>query len=129
MPAVPDYRNDISMQLVVTSNHIKPLQRSMHINAELAAARSARVIARDAAANAPVLTGALRDSIRAEPAGYADWYVAVGAPYGEYIEFGTMYMNAQPYLLPAAMRRFPEFVEDMRDSIMIIPGGANAVFG
>jgi HK97 gp10 family phage protein len=122
------YRNSVGMTVTLVENHIKPLQVQMHINADLAAGRSARIIARDAASNAPVLTGALRDSIRAERVRSGEWVVVVGAPYGEFVEFGTMYMNAQPFLVPAAQRRFPYFEDDMRKSIVLM-GGGSAFFG
>jgi HK97 gp10 family phage protein len=124
----PNYRNAVSMSVTITSNLIKPMQRQMKINAELATARSARAIARDAAANAPVLTGVLRDSIRAERTGDGEWVVIVGAPYGVHVEFGTMYMSAQPFLIPAAQRRFPYFEEDLRKNIVLM-GGGSAFFG
>lgn len=45
----------------------------------------------------PVVTGTLRDSIQAQP----DRVVAT-APYAGYVEFGTAYMTAEPYMRPAA---------------------------
>lgn len=127
-----DYSDMVNMSFTVTENNIRAIKRRMKINAELAAARSARAIAKDAKANAPVDTGALRDSIRAEGNGLK-WTVVVGAPYGVYVEFGTMYMSAQPFLLPAAMRRFPDVVKDLRNSILASNTGAggalSAIFG
>jgi HK97 gp10 family phage protein len=117
----------VSMSLTVTSNHIQPMMRRMHINADLAAGRSARIIAKDAADAAPYLTGALQESIRAVRDGDG-WVVIVEVDYGGYVEFGSMYMPAQPFLLPAAMRRFPDFADDMRNSIMF-GGVAGAIFG
>jgi HK97 gp10 family phage protein len=59
-------------------------------------------IASDAARLAPVRTGHLRSSISAEPAG-ADGTVTVraSAEYAAYVELGTRYMAAQPFLKPA----------------------------
>lgn len=37
-------------------------------------------------------------------------YVAVGANYGVYQEFGTVNMAAQPYLVPAAEYVYPQFI-------------------
>jgi HK97 gp10 family phage protein len=127
MPA-PVPKSVVGISMTVTSNMIKPLQVQMKINADLAAGRSARIIARDAAANAPVLTGALRDSIRAERLSSGEWVVVVGVDYGMHVEFGTMYMAAQPFLIPAAQRRFPYFEDDMRRSIVLM-GGGSAFFG
>lgn len=124
----PVPKSAVGIKMTVTSNMIGPLKAQMKINADLAAGRSARIIARDAAANAPVLTGALRDSIRAEREGSGEWVVIVGVDYGLYVEFGTMYMAAQPFLIPAAQRRFPYFEDDMRRSIVLM-GGGSAFFG
>lgn len=64
-------------------------------------------IADDARRYAPVLTGALRSSIRT---GVDDstGYVIAGnedVDYAAYQEFGTSKMSAQPYLRPAAYKR------------------------
>lgn len=39
--------------------------------------------------------------------------VAVGASYGVYVEFGTVFMNAQPYLTPAAEAVRPMFIASL----------------
>lgn len=52
---------------------------------------------------APVRTGFLRSSINAIPESGGRWRVAVGAPYGPFVEFGTHNMGAQPFLIPAAV--------------------------
>lgn len=57
-------------------------------------------IAEDAKRFAPVETGRLRDSIRAEGN-----RVVVGVDYWQYPEFGTSEMAAEPYLRPATYRR------------------------
>ncbi len=51
----------------------------------------------DASARAPVDTGALRDSIHAEPG-----KVVVEVPYAAFVEYGTSDTPAQPFLRPAA---------------------------
>lgn len=113
-----DYSNSVNITVKLLNNHVDTLKRRMKIGSELAAARSARVIAAEAAKNAPVLTGSLRDSIRAEGEG-ENWVVIVGAPYGAYVEFGTRFMAAQPYLLPAVLKRFPDMVNEMERAIDI----------
>jgi HK97 gp10 family phage protein len=59
-------------------------------------------IARRAQDIVPVRTGNLRDSIHVERNGYADYAVVASAPYAGFVEFGTRYMAAEPYLGPAA---------------------------
>jgi HK97 gp10 family phage protein len=50
---------------------------------------------------APVDTGAMRNSIRAEPVDDLTWQVSVGQEYAPFVEFGTSRMAAQPFLVPA----------------------------
>lgn len=50
-----------------------------------------------AKAQAPVLTGALRDSIAAGPDN-----VTVGVEYAGFVEYGTVNMPPEPFLRPAA---------------------------
>ncbi|MEM4700669.1 MAG: HK97 gp10 family phage protein [Candidatus Bathyarchaeia archaeon] len=54
----------------------------------------------------PVRTGYLRSTIYAR---VQEWVAVVGAdaPYALYVEFGTRYMQARPYLYPAIERHLP----------------------
>ena len=54
------------------------------------------VVAADARARAPKRTGALASSIVPVPEG-----VGVIQPYAGFVEFGTRFMDAQPYLIDA----------------------------
>lgn len=52
-------------------------------------------------------------------------YVAVGADYGVYVEFGTINMAAQPYLTPAAEWVRPQFIAALKEIEKLLPlGGA-----
>jgi len=55
---------------------------------------------------APVRTGHLRSSIYAK---IQEWVAEIGAEatYAIFIEFGTRYMQAQPYLYPAIQEHLP----------------------
>lgn len=53
--------------------------------------------------NAPVDTGALRNSIMAEEVSDYLWQVGDSVEYGIYQELGTSRMAAQPFLIPALM--------------------------
>jgi HK97 gp10 family phage protein len=57
--------------------------------------------------NAPMVTGYLRSTIYAK---VKEWVVDVGADaaYALFVELGTKYMQAQPYLYPAIQQYFPE---------------------
>jgi HK97 gp10 family phage protein len=108
-------------------------------------------IAADAAQAAPVDTGFLRNSIYVATwdtstyarGGYGDGhqellpevdvpedettaYVAVGASYGVYLEFGTRFMNAQPYFFPAMERggdAFDAAMEKIEAKLAKVAGG------
>src|SRR5262245_42678593 len=65
-------------------------------------ARAAHLMAELAAQLAPVDTGALRDSIHAEPGdGVNQWRVVAGVSYAVWVEYGNQYSPAQPFLTPA----------------------------
>jgi len=55
----------------------------------------------------PVRTGHLRSSIYAR---VQEWVAEVGAEaaYAVFVEFGTRYMQARPYLFPAVQEHLPE---------------------
>ena len=57
--------------------------------------------------NAPMVTGYLRSTIYAK---VKDWVVDIGADatYALFVELGTKYMRAQPYLFPAIQQYLPE---------------------
>lgn len=65
--------------------------------------------------NAPVDTGALRNSIQAKPVDDLTWEVGVGVDYALFVEMGTSKMAAQPYMTPAAEAVRPQFLGEMRD--------------
>ncbi len=72
---------------------------------------------REATALVPVRTGYLQSTINASTDGY-HCYAEATAEYAEYVEYGTSYMDAQPYFEPAlekAMIEFWEVVEDIKD--------------
>jgi HK97 gp10 family phage protein len=56
---------------------------------------------------APVRTGHLRSSIYAN---ISEWVAEIGAEatYALFVEFGTRYMQAQPYLYPAIQEYLPQ---------------------
>jgi HK97 gp10 family phage protein len=57
--------------------------------------------------NAPVVTGYLRSTIYAR---VKEWVAEIGADaaYALFVELGTRYMRAQPYLYPAIQQYLPE---------------------
>lgn len=65
-----------------------------------ACVKAGMVIERSAKPKAPVDTGNLRSSIKTTPI-IMGAEVGPHADYGAYVEFGTVNMDAQPYLRPA----------------------------
>jgi hypothetical protein len=57
--------------------------------------------------NAPMVTGYLRSTIYAK---IREWVAEIGADavYALFIELGTKYLQAQPYLYPAIQQYLPE---------------------
>src|SRR5699024_6609308 len=44
-------------------------------------------------------------------------YITAGAEYSPYVEFGTRYMDSQPFMRPAAREQAPIFMNDLRNLI------------
>ncbi len=67
----------------------------------------AQRVAAQAARNAPVRTGYLQSTVFAM---VKDWVAQVGATavYSYFVEFGTRYMRAHPFLYPAVQEFLPE---------------------
>jgi HK97 gp10 family phage protein len=65
---------------------------------------------------APVRTGHLRSSIYAK---ISEWVAEIGAEatYAIFIEFGTRYMQAQPYLYPAIQEHLPRLEQIICEAI------------
>jgi len=63
-------------------------------------AEKARQVADEATSMAPVKTGRLASSISANGSGDG-WVVRADAPYAAFVELGTRYQAAQPFLRPA----------------------------
>lgn len=63
-------------------------------------------------------TGFMKRSItmRIDISGLAG-YIVAGADYSPYVEMGTRYMTAQPFMRPAAREQAPIFLSDLRNLI------------
>lgn len=70
-------------------------------------------VAETARSLVPVDTGTLRDSIQEHAEG-----VSVTAPYAGFVEYGTAYVPAQPYLRPAADEAKGEQAEVAAKTVM-----------
>ena len=75
---------------------------------------NASELQRNAQKHAPVDTGFMRRSIGIE---YDDFgltaRVTARAEYAPYVEYGTRYMNAQPFMRPAFKSQEKRFIDDL----------------
>lgn len=99
------------------------LEKALRDKAKLAAAKQivrncGTKLQRGAENNAPVDTGTLKRSITIEIED--DGLTAVVAPhteYAAYVEYGTRYMTAQPYMRPAYEEVKAEFKSKMEELV------------
>lgn len=75
--------------------------------------KTAYKIERDAKSICPVDTGRLKGSITTNT-GHLEAEVGTNVEYAKFVEFGTRYQSAQPYLIPS----FESNVEGIEDRIM-----------
>lgn len=135
-----------SLGYVILYNLIPEIGEKLEVAANQILRKAALDCEAAAKGNAPVATGFLRDSIytrTATSSGYGQAgepppgaellpevdkpdsgtaYVAVGANYGVFVEFGTSKMAAQPYLVPAAEAVGPSFVAAMAELESFLTG-------
>lgn len=97
----------------VIYNHFPKISSDIAANAALIVAKAAHDIAAGTQSNIAghglIDTGAMFNSVKAEPLGKLVWRVVVGAEYGVYHEFGTRFLPARPFLGPAADLVRPQF--------------------
>jgi HK97 gp10 family phage protein len=99
-----------ALSVTVRSNRIAEVSDTLRRRAREEQLACANRILERAQAVVPVRTGALRASIQVAapsatptgPAGMRSITVSAGMFYAPFIEFGTRYMAARPYLRPAA---------------------------
>lgn len=106
----------VTVETEIIEDWIPELIVRVNSTARAAVMATADAIRDSAKANAPVVTGYLKDSIESNSLaiGY-EAEVTVGAEYGIYVEFGTRFMAAEPFLGPA----FEEHWKELPDAIMV----------
>lgn len=90
-------------------DHTDEIADAIERDIEQAIQDGAAEIAQTAQAIVPVDTGALRASITMRR-GMNEWIVETRIEYAPFVEFGTRYMAAQPYLRPAYERHRPGII-------------------
>lgn len=98
----------------IKNNDFPRIKRNMAAIVAKALAKAAFDIQAWAVAAAPVRTGYLKNSIQAIMRSTTHWIVRVGAEYGVYIEMGTRWMPARPFLYPAFERVVPSMMAQLR---------------
>ena len=63
--------------------------------------RAGHMVEKDAKGKCPVRTGRLRSSITTEKKTWDEIHIGTNVVYGPFVEYGTRFMRAQPYLRPA----------------------------
>lgn len=102
------------VEVEIIENKIPFLVARVDATSRAAVMKVARGIKASARRIVPVLTGDLRDSIEATSVGYGrEAEVTVGMYYGGYVEHGTRFMAAQPFLGPAVEEHREELLPEI----------------
>lgn len=104
----------VTMDWVVRHDDLPRIIARIPVLADQIVTKAAMDIEAQAKTRAPVDTGNLKNSIQAVRIGIAHWKVVVGAHYGMYVEWGTRFMAAQPFLQPAVNIVRPQFLAALR---------------
>jgi HK97 gp10 family phage protein len=101
------------VSLKVTLNDVDKTRRRTLERIE----RAAYGIEREAKQRAPIKTGFLRNSITTERQSETEAVVNVSAEYGSYVEHGTRFTPAQPFIRPAVEAVRARFLKDVSAAI------------
>jgi len=99
----------VRIAVEIRSNRLGTIAAKLPGATHAVVARTVADIEGQAKLNAPVDTGALRNSIQGAMTGPASGEVAVGAEHGIYVHEGTARMAARPFLQLAAEQVRPGF--------------------
>lgn len=84
----------------VVYNHLDNVARQLAFLADEMVKNEAEIMRSTAENMVPVRTGLLRSTIKSVKTGLASYEVEANTKYAGYVEWGTRYMNAQPYMTP-----------------------------
>lgn len=110
----------MSVRVHVTKNRLPGLELRLSDRVRGVTRFTAERVVEEAKSRAPVRTGTLRDSIRVRRVNQYRNDVVVGAPYGQFVEFGTSRMAAQPFFIPAAESVRDEFIKLAREALRTV---------
>lgn len=105
----------LAAEIKVDTSRLDAIRKACPERAEAIVEKAARNIERRAKDNAPVDTGALKGSIHVEPAGQFSRTIGDGVEYGIFQEYGSAYMGAQPWLIPAVEAERADFLKSWGD--------------
>jgi len=91
------------------TNFTSQITGRLLVGLDTVVSQTAQAIEQSAQANAPVDTGFLESSIRAERLGYARYAVIAEAFYAVYVELGVRGSPGQPFLMPAYLAHLNDF--------------------
>lgn len=106
-----------TMEARVVQDNSPSIIAHMRGASSMALYRFAEAVRVGARARAPVDTGHLKGSITREKTGDNEHTIKVGARYGIYVEWGTRYMRAQPYLRPAVKAAQQTFYAELARTV------------
>jgi HK97 gp10 family phage protein len=99
----------------VVYNRIPQIMITAPIKVETALAKTAFDTQISAIQRAPVDTGNLVNSIRAEKLGAFKWTVTAHADYAIYVEVGTRNMSGREYMVGALRQTWPGMMQALRN--------------
>lgn len=108
----------ISVNVIIKRNDLPKMVAHLREQAPAVTEATADAIVTDAKSIVHVITGNLRDSIRAEKVDAYYWTVTAGSDevdYASYEEFGTRFRGPHPYLTPAAERHRQPHIDRVKD--------------
>mgnify|MGYP006384560137 CR=1 FL=1 len=106
----------LSARIDIRFNKLPNMDRRLHAAVKNIVSTTALQCEGLAKVKCPVDTGALRNSIQAQPESELAWTVAPGQEYAWFVEAGTVNQPAQPYLTPAAEAVRGQFFSRMQDA-------------
>lgn len=122
----------LDIRVDITKNHVPQVIEAVKTHADNASRGVANGIHEKAQGKAPVQTGRLRDGIKVTSQGAASYEVSASSveggaerEYAAYNEYGTRYMGAQPFMMPAYVEaQSSDLPQEMVQYIQAIEGAA-----